>query len=133
LPCVPRAVVMAPRDEHQLAAMLRTALAHEGPAFIRYPRGAATGTPPPAPPAATLPIGRAEVPRQGGEIALWALGVMCADALALPERLATEHGLEVGVVDARFAKPLDQSLLLAQAAEARLIVTLEDGVLAGGF
>jgi 1-deoxy-D-xylulose-5-phosphate synthase len=123
---------MAPRDEHQLAAMLRTALAHDGPAFLRYPRGSCTGTPPPAVPV-TLEIGQAEVLRPGREVMLWAIGTMCADALALAARLHSEEGLDVGVVDARFAKPLDRDLLLAQAAEARLIVTLEDGVVTGGF
>ncbi len=135
LRCVPRAVVMAPKDEHELQAMLRTAVAHEGPAFIRYPRGAATGTPEPAALAApaTLPIGRAEVVRAGVDVQLWALGSMVADALALAEKLAAEDGLSVGVVNARFAKPLDQELLLAQAADARLVVTLEDAVATGGF
>ncbi len=132
LRCVPRAVIMAPRDEHQLAAMLRTALAHDGPAFIRYPRGSCTGTPPP-PECAILPLGRAEILRPGREVVLWAIGTLCADALALANQLHTQDQLDVGVVDARFAKPLDRELLLAQAAEARLIVTLEDGVLTGGF
>jgi 1-deoxy-D-xylulose-5-phosphate synthase len=135
LRCVPRAVVMAPKDEHELAAMLRTAVAHDGPAFIRYPRGASTGTPAPAAlaGAATLPIGRAEVVRAGVEVQLWALGPMVADALALADKLAAEDGLAVGVVNARFAKPLDRELLLSQAADARLIVTLEDAVATGGF
>lgn len=133
LRCVPRAVVMAPRDEHLLAAMLETALAHDGPAFIRYPRGSATGTPRPASLGATIPLGKAEVLRDGNEVVLWAVGAMCSDALKLAEILAREDGLSVGVVDARFAKPLDSDLLLAQAAEARLIVTLEDNVVAGGF
>jgi 1-deoxy-D-xylulose-5-phosphate synthase len=135
LRCVPRAVVMAPRDEHLLAAMLETALAHDGPAFIRYPRGAATGTPRPAElgVGVTLPIGKAEVLRAGSDVVLWAVGAMCADALALAEKLAREDGISVGVVDARFAKPLDRDLLLAQAADARLIVTLEDNVVTGGF
>ncbi len=135
LRCVPRAVVMAPRDEHLLAAMLETALAHDGPAFIRYPRGAATGSPRPAELDAgtTLPIGKAELLRAGTEVILWAVGSMCADALALAEKLEREDGVSVGVVDARFAKPLDRDLLLAQATDARLIVTLEDNVLAGGF
>ena len=133
LRCVPRAVVMAPKDEHELQAMLRTALAHDGPAFIRYPRGASTGAPAPAEPAATLPIGRAEIVRPGAEVQLWALGPMVADALALADKLAAEDGLSVGVVNARFAKPLDQELLLSQAADARLIVTFEDAVVTGGF
>lgn len=132
LRCVPRAVVMAPRDEHLLSAMLRTALEHDGPAFIRYPRGAATGVAHPDNPE-SLALGKAEVLRPCGEIVIWALGVMCADALALAEKLATEDGLSVGVVDARFAKPLDRDLLLAQAADARLVVTLEDGAVTGGF
>lgn len=133
LRCVPRAVVMAPRDEHLLAAMLRTAVAHDGPAFIRYPRGSATGAAAPAGLAATIPLGKAEILRPGTEVVLWALGAMCADALALAEKLSAEDGLAVGVVDARFAKPLDHELLLAQAGEARLVVTLEDGVVTGGF
>ncbi|MBC8010578.1 MAG: 1-deoxy-D-xylulose-5-phosphate synthase, partial [Burkholderiales bacterium] len=132
LRCVPRAVVMAPRDERLLAAMLTTALQHDGPAFIRYPRGSGTGVVCPENPA-SLPIGTAEVLRPGADILLWALGTMCADALALAEKLATEDGLSVAVVDARFAKPIDRDLLLAQAAEARLIVTLEDGAVTGGF
>lgn len=130
---VPRVVLMAPRDEHLLAAMLRTALAHDGPAFIRYPRGASTGTLAPSSAVLTLPIGRAEIIREGGEVVIWALGTMCADALALAGTLAAEDQLEVGVVDARFAKPIDAELLLDQAAKARLIVTLEDGVVTGGF
>lgn len=132
LRCVPRAVVMAPRDEHLLAAMLETALAHDGPAFIRYPRGAASGSPAPASVTA-LPIGKAEVLRAGTDVVLWAVGSFCADALALAERIEREDGVSVGVVDARFAKPIDRELLLAQAADARLIVTLEDNILAGGF
>ncbi|MEN9841218.1 MAG: 1-deoxy-D-xylulose-5-phosphate synthase [Verrucomicrobiota bacterium] len=134
LRCVPQAVVMAPRDEHQLAAMLQTALDYQGPAFLRYPRGAATGRPcPTSGPAQSLALGTAEVLRPGTEVVIWALGTMCADALVLAESLATQEGLSVGVVDARFAKPIDRKLLLAQAAEARLFVTLEDHVVTGGF
>lgn len=133
LRCVPRAVIMAPRNEHLLVAMMRTALAHDGPAFIRYPRGASTGQPNSANHTSGLPLGKAEILRPGREVILWALGVMCADALALAHILASEDGLDVGVVDALYAKPLDTKLLLDQAAEARLIVTLEDGVLTGGF
>ncbi len=133
LRCVPRAVIMAPKDEHELQAMLRTALAHDGPAFIRYPRGSATGTPPPAAPVDTFELGRAEIVRPGADVQIWALGCMVADALALAASLAAETGLAVGVVNARFAKPLDQDLLLAQAREARLVVTLEDAVVTGGF
>ena len=132
LRCVPHAVIMAPRDEHLLTAMLQTALAYQGPAFIRYPRGASTGRPGPAVPTA-LPLGTAELLRPGTDVMIWALGTMCADALVLADTLAREDGISVGVVDARFAKPIDRQLLLSQAAEVRLFVTLEDHVVTGGF
>jgi 1-deoxy-D-xylulose-5-phosphate synthase len=133
LRCVPRAVIMAPKDEHELQAMLRTALAHDGPAFIRYPRGSATGSPSPAAATDTFELGRAEIVRPGVDVQLWALGCMVADAVSLADKLAAETGLSVGVVNARFAKPLDQDLLLAQAREARLVVTFEDAAATGGF
>ena len=130
---IPRAVVMAPKDEHELAAMLQTALDHDGPAFVRYPRGTSTGSPVPEGGIVPLPIGRAELLRPGTDVVIWALGSMVADALVLAEKLASSEGLSVGVVNARFAKPLDCELLLAQAPGLRLLVTLEDGVAAGGF
>lgn len=132
LRCIPRAVVMAPRDELTLVHMLRFATAYTGPTFIRYPRGAVPATRLVDQPAA-LSLGKAELIREGNEVVLWAVGAMVEDALALAERLAREDGLAVGVVDARFVKPLDTELLLAQATHCRLLVTLEDGVLAGGF
>lgn len=132
LRCVPHAVVMQPKDEDELVDMLHTSLRLPGPGFIRYPRGAGVGTPIKPQPAA-LPIGQAEVLREGSHIVLWALGPMVAEALRLADRLGTEDGLSVGVVNARFAKPLDRNLLLSQAAVVPLLVTLEDHVLAGGF
>jgi 1-deoxy-D-xylulose-5-phosphate synthase len=80
-----------------------------------------------------LPVGQAEVLRQGSNIMIWALGSMVHDALALAERLEAEEHLSVGVVNARFVKPLDRTLLLSHAACIPLIVTMEDHVLAGGF
>ena len=71
--------------------------------------------------------------RPGVEVQLWALGTMVADARVLADRLAAETGFSVGVVNARFAKPIDATLLVRQARSARLIVTLEDGVVTGGF
>jgi 1-deoxy-D-xylulose-5-phosphate synthase len=82
---------------------------------------------------ALLPIGHAEVLREGSNIMIWALGNFVADALSLAERLAREEGLSVGVVNARFVKPLDRALLLSHAACIPLLVTMEDHVLAGGF
>jgi 1-deoxy-D-xylulose-5-phosphate synthase len=132
LRCVPGAVVMQPMDEDELVDMLHTALAHNGPAFIRYPRGQGTGVAMKDAPA-LLEIGKAEVVRDGHDIMIWALGPWVADALALSDQLAAEDGLSVGVVNARWAKPIDRELLLTNAAAGSLIVTMEDHVLSGGF
>lgn len=129
---VPNALIMQPKDEDELADMLHTALAHRGPAFIRYPRGPATGVAMKPRPSA-LPPGQAEILREGADIVIWTLGPMADEALALAARLEAGRGLAVGVVNARYVKPLDRGLLLAQAATAPLFVTMEDHVLAGGF
>ncbi len=132
LRCVPNAVVMQPKDEDELVDMMHTSLTHSGPAFIRYPRGAGRGVPLKAQPAA-LPLGHAEVLREGSNIMIWALGSMVTDALELAARLEAEENLSVGVVNARFVKPLDRALLLSHAACIPLIVTMEDHVVSGGF
>ncbi|MES2692524.1 MAG: 1-deoxy-D-xylulose-5-phosphate synthase [Verrucomicrobiota bacterium] len=132
LRCVPNAVVMQPKDEDELVDMLHTSLQLSGPGFIRYPRGSGTGVKIKEQPAA-LPIGHAEVLREGSNLMIWALGSMVQDALKLAERLAKEEHLSVGVVNARFVKPLDRTLLLSHAACIPLLVTMEDHVLAGGF
>jgi len=132
LRCVPGAVVMQPKDEDELVDMLHTSLHVNGPAFIRYPRGAGTGIKIKEAPA-LLPLGQAEVLREGSNIMIWALGPMVQAALKLAARLADEERLSVGVVNARFVKPLDRALLLSQAAVVPLLVTMEDHVLAGGF
>ncbi len=132
LRCVPNAVVMQPKDEDELVDMLHTSLHLGGPAFIRYPRGAGVGVKLKPNPVA-LPIGQAEVLRQGSNIMLWALGSMVQDALKLADRLESEENLSVGVVNARYVKPLDRTLLLSHAACIPLLVTLEDHVMAGGF
>jgi 1-deoxy-D-xylulose-5-phosphate synthase len=112
--------------------MLHTALRSGAPMFIRYPRGPAAGVPIKAQPA-LIPLGKAEVLRAGADVQLWALGAMVPEAQALADKLAAETGLSVGVVNARFAKPIDAGLLVEQAKSARLIVTLEDGAVTGGF
>ncbi len=132
LRCVPNAVVMQPKDEDELTDMLHTALQHAGPAFIRYPRGAGTGVALKPQPAA-LPLGHAEVLREGSNVMIWALGPMVQEALKVADRIAAEEGISVGVVNARFIKPLDRTLLLSQAACIPLLVTMEDNVVAGGF
>ncbi len=132
LRCVPNATIMQPKDEDELVDMLHTSLHLPGPGFIRYPRGAGTGAKIKAQPAA-LPIGHAEVLREGSNIMIWALGSMVHDALKLAERLELEEHVSVGVVNARFVKPLDRALLLSHAACIPLLVTMEDHVVAGGF
>ncbi len=132
LRCIPNLTMMQPKDEDELVDMLHTGIALGSPAFIRYPRGAGQGTrlkdrPEP------LEVGHAEVLRDGSNIVLWALGPMVREALGIAERLQAEQNLSVGVVNARFIRPLDRTLLLSQAAVVPLIVTLEDHALAGGF
>jgi 1-deoxy-D-xylulose-5-phosphate synthase len=132
LRCVPNTTVMQPKDEDELADMLHTSLELGSPAFIRYPRGPGTGAKIKEKPE-LLEVGRAEVLRRGSDIVIWALGPMVTEALAIAERLRIEENLSVGVVNARFVRPLDRTLLLSQAADVPLIVTIEDHVLTGGF
>jgi 1-deoxy-D-xylulose-5-phosphate synthase len=132
LRCVPGATIMQPKDEDELVDMLHTGLRLNSPAFIRYPRGSGIGVkikPQPA----EIAIGHAEALREGSNIVIWALGPMVAEACRIADRLAAEERLSVGVVNARFVKPIDRTLLLSQAAVVPLIVTMEDHALAGGF
>jgi len=128
---IPNVVLMAPRDEAMLVHMLHTAIAHDGPAALRYPRGAAEGAPLPAAPE-LLPIGRGEVLASGERVALLGYGYGVAVALEAAAILA-DHGLRVTVADARFAKPLDEELADRLAREHELLVTIEENVLPGGF
>jgi 1-deoxy-D-xylulose-5-phosphate synthase len=132
LRCVPNVTLMQPKDEDEFSDMLHTALKSGAPMFIRYPRGAAAGKAIKAQPA-LIPLGKAEVLRAGVDVQFWALGTMVPEAQALADKLTAEIGLSVGVVNARFAKPIDATLLVEQAKSAKLIVTLEDGAVTGGF
>jgi 1-deoxy-D-xylulose-5-phosphate synthase len=134
LRCLPNMVLMAPRDETMLTRMLRTALTYDdGPVALRYPRGEGIGTVIPAPAGITpIAIGRGEVLREGSRAALIGYGTGVQKALEAADLLA-DGGLDVTVADARFAKPLDAELLATLAAEHELLVTVEEGVLAGGF
>jgi 1-deoxy-D-xylulose-5-phosphate synthase len=132
LRCLPNIVLMAPRDEAMLQHMLHTALVHEtGPVAIRYPRGEAVGVPLPERPE-PLVIGTGEILREGQRVAIVGYGTGVQKALGAAEILA-RGGLETTVADARFAKPLDAGLLAQLSAEHDLLVTVEEGVLAGGF
>jgi 1-deoxy-D-xylulose-5-phosphate synthase len=128
---IPNVVLMAPRDEAMLVHMLRTAIAHDGPAALRYPRGAAVGVPlPPAP--REVPIGTGELLAGGEGVALLGYGYGVQVALEAAELLA-EHDLRPTVADARFAKPLDTELIERLALSHDLVVTIEENVLPGGF
>ncbi len=131
LRCLPNITLMAPRDEALLVRMLHTAIEHEGPAALRYPRGNAEGVALPDRPEA-LAIGTGELLREGERVALVGYGSGVGKALEAADLLA-ESGLEVTVADARFAKPIDAGLMAQLAAEHELLVTVEEGVLAGGF
>ncbi len=132
LRCLPNIVLMAPRDEAMLVHMLRTALSHDaGPVALRYPRGEAVGVPLPQRPQA-IEIGTGEILREGDRVALLGYGTGVGKALAAADILA-DHGISVTVADARFAKPIDAGLVAQLAAEHELLVTVEEGVLAGGF
>jgi 1-deoxy-D-xylulose-5-phosphate synthase len=132
LRCLPNIVLMAPRDEAMLVHMLRTALTYDdGPAALRYPRGEAVGVPLPERPQA-VEIGTGEILREGDRVALLGYGTGVAKALEAADILA-DHGISVTVADARFAKPIDAGLTAQLAAEHELLVTVEEGVLSGGF
>jgi 1-deoxy-D-xylulose-5-phosphate synthase len=128
---LPNVVVMAPRDEAMLVHMLRTAIAHDGPAALRYPRGAAEGVELPAEPA-EIPIGSGELLASGERVALVGYGYGVSVALRAAELLA-DHDLRPTVADARFAKPLDAEMLERLALGHDLVVTIEENVLPGGF
>ena len=130
---LPGMTVMAPKDEAELRDMMKTALALDGPVAVRYPRGAAVGVPLPVSMTA-LPIGKAEVLKDKGTVALLAVGSMVQVAEKVADLLETE-GIAVRVVNMRFVKPLDTELLLelSRDPEIRGLVTLEENMLAGGF
>jgi 1-deoxy-D-xylulose-5-phosphate synthase len=129
---LPNITLMAPRDEAMLVHMLHTALRHgTGPVAIRYPRGEAVGVPLPSSPE-LIEIGTGEILREGSRVAVVGYGTGVGKALEAAD-LLSEGGLDVTVADARFAKPLDTGLLAQLAAEHELLVTVEEGVLAGGF
>jgi len=128
---LPNIALMAPRDEAMLVHMLHTALQIPGPAALRYPRGAAEGVSLPDAPS-LIAVGTGELLRHGERVALIGYGTGVGKALDAASLLA-ERGLDVTVADARFAKPLDAALLSSLAAEHELLVTVEEGQLAGGF
>jgi 1-deoxy-D-xylulose-5-phosphate synthase len=128
---VPNIVHMVPKDEDELADMMYTALLHDGPSAIRYPRGSGPGVKVKAQPRA-LAIGVAEVVQDGHEVAIFGLGAMLPEARRLAAMLERE-GFSTAVINPRFAKPIDRACVAEYGRHCGLVVTLEDHVLAGGF
>lgn len=131
LSALPGMVVMAPKDENELRNMLATALSVDRPAAVRYPRGNGIGLPQ-DPEFKRLEIGKAEILREGGDIAILALGSMVYPSLEAAARLDS-IGIHSTVINARFMKPLDEELIAVLAAEKQFLVTAEEGTAAGGF
>jgi 1-deoxy-D-xylulose-5-phosphate synthase len=132
LRCLPNMTIMAPKDEDELRHMLATAVAHTGgPIALRYPRGAGVGAPQLGAPH-ELPLGRAELLREGSDVTILALGAMVLAAENAADLLAAK-GIRATVINARFVKPLDEELILKFARKTGALVTIEEGVLAGGF
>ena len=130
---VPNLVHMVPKDEDELADMMYTAMLHDGPAAIRYPRGIGPGAVVKAQPVA-LEIGKAEVIREGrnDEVCVLGLGAMLPEAVRLADLLAAE-GIRAAVVNPRFAKPVDAACVERFGRSCKVFVTMEDHVLSGGF
>jgi len=125
LRCIPNMVVMAPSDEDECRRMLTTGFLHDGPAAVRYPRGAGTGAMV-AKELSTLPIGKADIRRHGRGIAVLAFGAMVAPSAKVAETL------DATLVNMRFVKPLDETLLLELAKTHAAFVTIEDNAIMGG-
>ncbi len=128
---MPNMIVMAPKDENELQHMLKTCLHYDGPASVRYPRGVTLGVPMDDEPK-TLPIGKSELLRDGTDVLVIAIGVSVWPAVKAAEQLSQE-GLSTAVINARFAKPLDQELIVSMAQRVRYVVTVEEGCKMGGF
>jgi len=128
---VPDLVLMAPKDEDELADMMQTALELPGPSAIRYPRGAVAGVARKPRPQA-IPLGKAEVIKDGADVAILGLGPMISLAKELAARLERE-GLSAAIINPRFVKPLDLEMLASYAQRVAAFVTFEDHVKMGGF
>jgi 1-deoxy-D-xylulose-5-phosphate synthase len=127
---LPHLVVASPRDEQELRRLLRTAFLQDHPFAIHYPRDAGFDLPAVDP--TPIRVGEAELLRPGAEILIVGFGPIVARGLEVADRLAHD-GWSVGVINARFAKPLDRDLILRHAFGKKLVVTLEESVVAGGF
>jgi len=125
LRCIPNMLIMAPADENECRQMLTTGFKHEGPSAVRYPRGCGIGVPV-EPKLTTLPIGQAQIRREGDKVALLVFGTLLTTALEAAETL------NATVVNMRFVKPLDIEMVKTMALQHDLVVTLEENVIMGG-
>ena len=128
---IPEIVLMAPKDEDELADMMKTGLELPGPSAIRYPRGVVAGVVRKVEPQA-LPLGKAEVLQDGSDVAILGLGPMMSMARDLAGRLERE-GYSCAVINPRFIKPIDREVLAQYAGSVAAFVTFEDHVKMGGF
>jgi 1-deoxy-D-xylulose-5-phosphate synthase len=128
---IPNLTVMAPSDEDELADMLATAVTCEGPCAIRYPRARGLGIPMKTDPE-VLQIGKARMAVEGTDLLIIAVGSMVHPSIAASNTLKQE-GISVAVMDARFVKPLDRELIVRKSTATGMVLTVEEGVLAGGF
>jgi 1-deoxy-D-xylulose-5-phosphate synthase len=131
LRCIPGMTIAAPKDENELRHLLKTAIAHDGPFAVRYPRGSGVGAALDEP-LHELPIGRGELLRDGADVAILAVGPMVLPAERAADALRAE-GIDAAVVNARFVKPLDETLILELARTRSAVVTVEESAVAGGF
>uniref|UniRef100_UPI0005CB89A4 1-deoxy-D-xylulose-5-phosphate synthase n=1 Tax=Syntrophaceticus schinkii TaxID=499207 RepID=UPI0005CB89A4 len=128
---IPRMTVMAPRDQSELVAMLKSSLKYSGPIAIRYPRGSGPQEevdyrlP-------VLPFGRGELLREGEDLVILAVGPLVYQALEAAEQLSMK-GKEAAVINCRFVKPLDEELILEWSNRTKKVITIEENVIAGGF
>jgi 1-deoxy-D-xylulose-5-phosphate synthase len=131
--CIPNMVLMAPKDEGELQRMVVTGINYtDGPIAMRYPRGNGYGVPLMEEGWEDLPIGKAEILRQGDDVLMIAYGSMVHPTLQAAQ-LLNEHGISATVINARFAKPLDTELFAPLAQQIGKVVTVEEGCLMGGF
>ena len=132
LRCMPNMTIMAPKDENELARMLVTAIDHDGPVALRYPRGRGQGVQIDQPPC-PIEIGKAKVVFcQGEDLLMIAIGKSVCEALKAASILKTK-GINTTVINARFVKPLDSQLIIEYAQKINQIITIEEHVLDGGF
>ena len=129
---LPNMVLMSPKDEDELRHMLYTALQHDGPVGLRYPRGNGLGVSLDQP-YHKLPIGKGEILTRGSDVLLIGFGPIVNYAMQAADKLLKEHGISATVMNARFAKPLDQELLCAELPKYALVCSLEDHAIEGGF